>query len=296
MVNTYMNLINKQATAGIVIAMAVMPLMASAQTTDVQSQIQSLMSQIQALQQQLKALVASSTAAIGMGPWMMGSTTAPRLGNVLPPGQATKAACIALKRDLRIGSRGDDVKKLQEMLHDDSENEFSGTPTGFFGQATARAMAKFQQRFGIASSSNGFVGPLTRGFFERRCGEGLDKDDRGGMMGGSIAGTIATASASSITVQDKNGTSRVANITASTTIQVFAGTSTPPTAGTISDLTLGKTVRAEGPKNSDGSINAVRVQVGTLPPPMPMMDDRGKGMMPGQGNLWSGNGRGENDR
>ena len=56
------------------------------------------------------------------------------------------------------------------MLGEDSENGFHGSPTGFFGPLTAQAMMKFQMRMGIASSTTGSVGPMTRGFFERECG------------------------------------------------------------------------------------------------------------------------------
>lgn len=93
----------------------------------------------------------------------------------LPPGQVGKMACITLSRNLGLGSRGDDVKKLQEMLAEDSESDFHAVPTGFFGPLTAKAMMRFQTHHGIASSTTGYIGPLTRGFFERRCGRGLDK-------------------------------------------------------------------------------------------------------------------------
>lgn len=104
----------------------------------------------------------------------------------LPPGQAGKAVCVALTRNLGEGSSGDDVKKLQELLAANATTTgFTALPTGFFGHITARAMARFQMMHGIASTTTGYVGPLTRGFFERRCGLGLgmkdaeDKNERG---------------------------------------------------------------------------------------------------------------------
>jgi peptidoglycan hydrolase-like protein with peptidoglycan-binding domain len=55
-----------------------------------------------------------------------------------------------------------------------SNSGFSGAATGFFGPLTLRALVRFQGEFGIASSSSaGSVGPLTRGFFQRQCGNGL---------------------------------------------------------------------------------------------------------------------------
>ncbi|MDE1924807.1 MAG: peptidoglycan-binding protein [Patescibacteria group bacterium] len=102
------------------------------------------------------------------------------------PGQEGKSACIALTRNLGIGSQGDDVKSLQEMLAADPESGFEATTTGFFGPLTARAMMRFQENNSIASSTDGSVGPLTRGFFERHCGEGENHPQP--MMGGQ-AGT-----------------------------------------------------------------------------------------------------------
>lgn len=101
-----------------------------------------------------------------------GTSTPP--GQFIPPGQLGKAACVTLLRNLGPGSRGGDVRDLQQMLKEDPESGFTGSTTGFYGALTARAMARFQENNGIASTTSGFVGPLTRGFFERRCGKGLD--------------------------------------------------------------------------------------------------------------------------
>ncbi len=138
-------------------------------TGSVADQIRTLLKQIAALQSQLVLLLAGQH--IGGGT----STTTPPL--VLPPGQIGKGACIALGRDLHLGDRGNDVMKLQEMLAGDSANGFTVTPTGVFGPITAKAMSKFQMHMGIASSGiTGAVGPLTRDFLQRNCGNGLIKN------------------------------------------------------------------------------------------------------------------------
>jgi peptidoglycan hydrolase-like protein with peptidoglycan-binding domain len=263
---------SKRVFAGVVAAGLLLPITSFAQTADTQAQAKSLMEQIQALQLQLKTLLGSSTPHMNKPDGMM------------PPGQMMKAYCIELKRDLKVGSQGDDVRKLQEMLADDPETGFRGKPTGFFGPLTATAMAKYQMRMGIASSTDGRVGPMTRGFFERRCGKGLGMDDM--MRGAAVRGEITAASASSITVKQKEGETRVVNIAASTTIKVLTGTGAPST-GTMADLTVGKMVMAEGEKNADGSLTARMITVGMLPPPgqerperpeRPMMPP-GRGMM-----------------
>lgn len=94
----------------------------------------------------------------------------------VPPGQFAKQACITLMRDLKSGDQGDDVRKLQDLLREDSDTGFIASSTGFFGPMTMRAMMKYQMKHGIASSTDGRVGPLTRGFFNRRCGLGLDPE------------------------------------------------------------------------------------------------------------------------
>ena len=268
---------HKRIIAGAVVAAAMLPVLTSAQT-DVAAQMQSLLSQIQALQLQLKNLVASSSVGVMMK----------RDGENIPPGQVAKAMCIQLARNLRAGTSGDDVRSLQEMLREDKENGFMGTATGFFGPLTARAMAKFQMRMGIASSSDGSVGPLTRGYFERACGKGLGKQDDDAEKSRKIAGEITAVATSSITIKSGNGNSRVVNITASTTIQVYAAATSTPTTGTMADLTVGKPASAMGTPNADGSLTALEVKVGMgveiMSPPKPLIkmlkfDHRGKKLM-----------------
>ena len=133
--------------------------------TGVQGRINELLRQIAALQLQLAQLIAGRFGGTLDNP------------PFIPPGQIGKIACIELGRNLRHGDRGDDVMKLQVMLRGDPANGFNVEPTGVFGPITMKAMMKFQIRMRIASSTDGSVGPLTRGFFNRACGKGLMKQD-----------------------------------------------------------------------------------------------------------------------
>jgi peptidoglycan hydrolase-like protein with peptidoglycan-binding domain len=181
--------------------------------------------------------------------------------------------CIALLRDLRKGSQGEDVKKLQERLRDE-DAEFNSAPTGVFGPMTEKAVKRFQERHGVASTTTGNVGPMTRKFFERECGmEDKGKGDRGNdqMMSAAVNGMITTASSSTITVAPLQGSVRTVTIVASTTIKVFVSTSTAPTSGTFADLVVGRRVHVEGQKNADGTITARAVVVGL---PAPRAGDR----------------------
>lgn len=244
--------------AGLGVAALLLPAAASAQASvNLETQVQRLLSQIQALQLQLKTLIGSTT--------MMIRQEVKKIDQIgMIPGQMGKMACITLNRNLRMGAQGDDVRKLQEMLAQDPETGFRSQATGFFGPLTANAMAKFQMRVGIASTTDGSVGPLTRGFFERACGKGLGMGSGMGdvnLMRAEVGGTITAATASSITVQVKDGVTRMVSITASTTIHVIATPGAAPTVGTTADLTVGKTVRVEGAPQADGSIIARQVKV-----------------------------------
>jgi hypothetical protein len=57
------------------------------------------------------------------------------------------------------------------MLANDPSILPPGLVTGFFGLRTYQALHKFQQKFGIASTTTGFFGPKTRGYMKEHCGE-----------------------------------------------------------------------------------------------------------------------------
>ncbi len=292
---------HKKIITGFLVAATLLPVFAFAEvstTTNNSTQIQALIQQITLLQQQLKNLMSQrmgSTTGENKG-WTSGSSTPWGM----PPGQMGKLACITLSRNLRQGDQGDDVKSLQEMLQQDTSSGFSASATGFFGPMTMKAMMKFQMNNGIASSTDGSVGPLTRGFFERRCGKGLDggmgKMQSGDMWMMAIRGTVAANNTSNITVTTNSGTI-TANVTASTSIKVFASTSTPPTTGTIADVVVGKTVTVQGKKISDTAMDALMIGVGDNVPMMKMQggpNDNGgpgkppMGMMPINGGQGQG--------
>lgn len=82
--------------------------------------------------------------------------------------RSDRAKCVLLARNLKQGSQGDDVREFQKMLWE--EGHFMGSTTGFFGPMTTKAVAMWQEKYGIASSTNGgIVGMMTRKFLENRC-------------------------------------------------------------------------------------------------------------------------------
>jgi len=98
--------------------------------------------------------------------WGNASTTPgiPGLG----ANRSDRAKCVLLMRNLKQGSQGDDVREFQKMLWE--EGHFMGSTTGFFGAVTAKAVAEWQEKNGIASVANGgMVGMMTRKFLDNRC-------------------------------------------------------------------------------------------------------------------------------
>jgi peptidoglycan hydrolase-like protein with peptidoglycan-binding domain len=74
-------------------------------------------------------------------------------------GQATVPSYVFL-RDLAVGSEGDDVRVLQQMLVGQGLLR-SESVIGYFGPLTQQALAAFQSARGISPAS-GYFGPLTR--------------------------------------------------------------------------------------------------------------------------------------
>ncbi len=121
---------------------------ASAQTpTDIQAQITSLLATIASLQAQL--------AAVSGG---------------------TGTVCYSFSVNLKLGSRGADVMKLQKLLNSSADTQVAasgagspGNETSYFGPATYAAVIKFQNKFASEiltpvglTKGTGFVGASTR--------------------------------------------------------------------------------------------------------------------------------------
>ena len=110
---------------------------ASAQTTDqtilisqLQKQIQQLLDQIQALQKEVTELKTESDPQNSIEPSNVSETTSGE----------TQIALQEITRSLSLGSRGNDVIKLQEFLARDKEIYPEGLATGFYGPKTVEAV------------------------------------------------------------------------------------------------------------------------------------------------------------
>jgi hypothetical protein len=173
--------------SGILLAIALFaPALAAAQvsmtgSTTVDTEVQSLLSQITALQQQLKSLIQTAAPSTTPSTWGQGWGHGNASSTPTGQGGSQMGNCGNFDRNLSVGSQGDDVMQLQQMLQGDGF--LSASSTGFFGSLTARALGQFQSHFGIASSSSGsFFGPLTRMFVQNHC-QGGQMGSSTGMMG-----------------------------------------------------------------------------------------------------------------
>jgi hypothetical protein len=74
--------------------------------------------------------------------------------------------------------------------------------------------------------------------------------------GGAVSGSIIATDSSSITVKTTDGSTKIVLVSSSTTVSKVS-------QGSLSDLTTGQEVVVTGTTNSDGSVSATRIQLGT---------------------------------
>lgn len=99
--------------------------------------------------------------------------------------------------------------------------------------------------------------PPARGSFAAIGAAGFTRGNQA--MGGLLTGIVAAKDSGSITLNTRDGSSRVVLTTPDTTVSKSVN-------GTLSDVVVGSTVIVSGTTNSDGSVSASLVQ---LRPAMP---------------------------
>ena len=97
------------------------------------------------------------------------------------PSAQALAVSPAFNRLLTIGSKGEDVKRLQQLLNSDLDTRIAasgvgspGQETEFFGSLSGQAVQKFQVKYGVANPGDagyGLVGPKTRAKLSEVFGE-----------------------------------------------------------------------------------------------------------------------------
>lgn len=105
---------------------------------------------------------------------------------------------------------------------------------------------------GLGTSGTAATGtPNTNG---RAFGAGFPGAGNLGGRGGLVSGEIVNADATSITVKDSTGSTKVVYYSGTTTIDKTV-------SGAASDLTVGLNVTTNGTSNSDGSVAATTIQI-----------------------------------
>ncbi len=196
-------LTQKIAAVGLASAMLLTALPAFAVTTaELQAQIAALLAQIQTLQTQL-------------------ATT----------GGTTVVSSTTFTRNLTVGSKGDDVKALQQWLNASGYKVSAsgagspGNETTVFGPATKAALAKYQAANGI-SPAVGYFGPITRAKVASAGG--------GTTTGGTTTGGVTTP-----VVTVPSGTDLVVSLASDTPTTKTLGSGTAFNPGLKLALTAG---------------------------------------------------------
>ncbi|KKU83130.1 MAG: hypothetical protein UY12_C0043G0006 [Parcubacteria group bacterium GW2011_GWA2_47_8b] len=110
-----------------------------------------------------ETLVVTPTATPAPAPSSVAVVTAPAVAQPSPVAQLVSPV---FNKDLVVGAKGDDVKRLQELLKTDASVYPTGQVTGYFGPLTKAAIVKFQLKYGVIKSDKevgaGRLGPKTR--------------------------------------------------------------------------------------------------------------------------------------
>lgn len=123
------------------------------------------------------ATIARVSRALGASTSVASSTAASATVQNKRQEIGARPLCELLKRELRRGNSGDDVRELQKLLLEEGDYA-EGLITGFFGERTEAAVKRLQARLGIVASGDslstgyGLVGAKTRAALIARCAGG----------------------------------------------------------------------------------------------------------------------------
>jgi hypothetical protein len=104
-----------------------------------------------------EATVGENVTVLAPGVMATSTPSVPSVGGV-PVTEIVLGAGPSIQRTLMVGSRGDDVKLLQQYLI--KKGLLSAQATGYYGKLTEGAVKAFQKQHGF--DQVGFVGPKTR--------------------------------------------------------------------------------------------------------------------------------------
>ena len=240
---------------------------------DLQSQILSLQNQLKNLQTQQQELQRDPFffASTTLSSTMLYMPNIPMYPDGDPLKNSVSIFCPQIVRNLGIGSQGDDVKQLQKMLALDT-SLYTGGVTGYFGQQTAKSVAKFQVKSGISTSGKGFVGPQTREFLVKKCFPIIvstidtttyisTSTNQSYIPDFLLYGTVLANSGSNITLLLGDNSTKIVMISVSTSLVRSNGPNGgSPTVLSMSNIPVGQYIMFAGHKNSDGTLQATTIE------------------------------------
>ncbi len=113
---------------------------------------------------------------------------------------AQSELCPSLTRTLIVGTRGEDVRQLQQFLISKGELP-SGYATGYFGTFTEQGVGMWQESnriiFSRSDPGYGIVGPKTRAAIIARCTQSTGESPRSVVIGPVISSTQSGGSGAS---------------------------------------------------------------------------------------------------
>ncbi|MEK7624345.1 MAG: hypothetical protein AAB404_01270 [Patescibacteria group bacterium] len=188
-------------------AITLIPVTQAATVDELQAQINTLLAQIQLLQTQL------------------GST------------QGQQTSSFSFTKDLTLGSKGDDVKALQDLLISANKGSAAASlaavgATSFFGNLTKAALSEYQAAAGV-SPAVGYFGPKTRAYVASLGGTTTGGTTTGGTTTGGTTTTTTTTSGLTLALASDNpAAATIPSGTAGVTLLKF----TVSGKGTLSSL------------------------------------------------------------
>ncbi len=158
------------AAVGVVTIVSMFAMTPVAQASSLtSSQVNAIMTLLQAFGADSATIANVQAALMGTssGTTVQTSTSTPSYNG---PGNAS--SCMSISGTLSVGSRGEDVTRLQQFLAQNKSIYPQGLVTGYYGTETEDAVRRYQALHGIVATGTpsttgyGIVGPSTRGEME----------------------------------------------------------------------------------------------------------------------------------
>lgn len=177
------------ARALAIISVIALPLAVSAQTQD--QVVTDLQAQAKALLDQVALLQAQAGGSSGVTNVAANGTSVGSYGT--SGGGVDSSTCPNIGRVLKLGSSGDDVRRLQQFLAQDVTVYPGGSVTGYYGALTEAAVKRWQSKYQIVSSGSpsatgyGVTGPRTAAAIALLCST---RGPSGGSTSAPVGGFI----------------------------------------------------------------------------------------------------------